>query len=99
MLLFMLTYIFRVIKGPSHWDRVLAVNLVFSKIIMIIITFASINETAYLLDFAIIYTLSGFIGTIFLVIFLAKRSERKHKHEHLQNHQVKQSRENQGELD
>ncbi|MCL2006516.1 MAG: monovalent cation/H+ antiporter complex subunit F [Treponema sp.] len=43
------------------------------KIILIIIVFASINNTAYILDFAIIYTLFGFIGVIFTANFLLER--------------------------
>jgi len=66
-------YLMRVIIGPSVWDRLLGMNLILSKTIIIIILFAAIFETTYLLDFAIIYALSGFIGTIFLALFLSQR--------------------------
>ena len=61
--------------GPSIWDRLLGMNLISTKIIMIIIVFASINNTAYLLDFAIIYTLFGFIGVIFTALFFLEKSK------------------------
>ena len=67
----------RVIIGPSVWDRLLGMNLILSKTILIIILYASIFETTFLLDFAIIYSLSGFIGTIFLALFLSRRDLQK----------------------
>jgi len=77
MVAFVLIYIWRVIKGPSIWDRLLAMSILSTKIIVIIILFAMVNETAYLLDFAIIYALFGFIGTIFIALFLSERSQRR----------------------
>jgi len=74
---FMVAYIIRAVVGPSVWDRLLGMNLVATKIIIIIMVFASMNETEYLLDFAIIYALSGFIGTIFVTLFLFDRHKRK----------------------
>jgi len=70
-------YLVRVIIGPSVWDRLLGMNLILSKTILIIILYASIFETTFLLDFAIIYSLSGFIGTIFLALFLSRRDLQK----------------------
>ena len=72
-------YIHRIIKGPSVWDRLLCMNLVSAKIIVMIIIFASLHETAYLLDFAMIYALSGFIGIIFISLFLLERRKRGKK--------------------
>jgi len=72
-------YLVRVIIGPSVWDRLLGMNLILSKTIVIIILFAAIFDTTFLLDFAIIYALSGFIGTIFLSLFLSQRNLQKSK--------------------
>jgi len=74
---FLVAYVIRAVIGPSVWDRLLGMNLVATKIIVIIIVFASIHETTFLLDFAIIYALSGFIGSIFITLFLFERSKRK----------------------
>jgi len=68
-------YLVRTIKGPSVWDRLLGMNLVSTKIITMIAVFASINGAGYILDFAIIYALSGFIGTIFVALFLMERQK------------------------
>ena len=66
-------YILRVKIGPSIWDRLLGMNLITSKVIVIIILFAYINGITYLLDFAIVYALMGFISTIFIALFLSER--------------------------
>lgn len=66
-------YIIRALRGPSIWDRLLAMNLIATKIIIMIIAYASEVNSAFLLDFAIIYALSGFIGTIFISLFLSER--------------------------
>jgi len=72
-------YGIRVAVGPSVWDRLLGMNLIASKIIVIIIIYSSISEMTFLLDFAIIYALSGFIGAIFLALFLSERDMIKSK--------------------
>jgi len=79
MPVYLFLFFVRVVMGPSIWDRLLGMNLVSTKIIIIIIVFASVNETAYLLDFAIIYTLFGFIGVIFTALFLLERTKREEK--------------------
>ena len=79
MLAYLSLYFVRVVMGPSIWDRLLGMNLISTKIIIIIIVFASINKVAYFLDFAIIYTLFGFIGVIFTALFLLERTKREEK--------------------
>ena len=81
LLFLMILYIVRAVKGPSIWDRLLALNLIATKIIVIIVLFASLQGEAFLLDFALLYSLSSFIGTIFIALFLSKQklSERRRK--------------------
>jgi len=81
LLFLMILYIIRGVKGPSIWDRLLALNLIATKIIVIIVLFASLQGEAFLLDFALLYSLSSFIGTIFIALFLSKQklSERRRK--------------------
>ena len=66
----LILYVIRAVRGPSVWDRLMGYNLISTKVIVIIIAIASYRELAFLMDFAIIYTLTGFIGTIFLSLFL-----------------------------
>ena len=77
LLVFLFLYIGRAIIGPTIWDRLLAMTVISTKIIVIITVFASVFDRSYLLDFAIIYALFGFISTIFIALFLSERSKRK----------------------
>lgn len=79
MTAFIFVFLFRIIKGPSPWDRLLGLNLITSKIIIIIIVFSYINDTSYLLDLAIIYALFSFISEIFIALFLADRAKEGEK--------------------
>ena len=73
LLIYLIIYIARIIEGPSIWNRLLCVNLVMTKIILMIVIYASMHDTGYFLDFAIIYAVCGFIGTIFLANFMSDR--------------------------
>ena len=73
LLIYLCVYIAKIIEGPSIWNRLLGANLVMTKIILIIVVFASMHDTGYFLDFAIIYAICGFIGTIFLANFMSDR--------------------------
>ena len=68
----MVIYVFHALRGPSVWDRLMGMNLVATKAIMAIVVFSSIQDTAYMLDVAILLALFGFIGTIFLALFISK---------------------------
>ena len=73
MLIYFVLYMVRVVKGPSIWDRLLGLSLISTKILIIIILFASYRNTAYLLDIAIVCALLGFIGIVFTAIFMLGR--------------------------
>ena len=79
MIAFLLLCFIRLVKGPTIWDRLLGMNVVATKIVAILIVYASVNDTAFLLDFALIYALSGFIGTIYIALFFAERKRRRPK--------------------
>jgi multicomponent Na+:H+ antiporter subunit F len=73
VLAFILLCIIRAVLGPSLWDRLLGLNLVTSKVLIIIVLFSYIVELPFLLDLALIYALIGFVGTIFTAMFLMDR--------------------------
>ena len=77
LLVYLSLYLLRAVMGPSVWDRLMGMNLISSKIIMIIAVVASTRQTAYFLDFAIIYALFGFIGSVFISLFLLNRTQRR----------------------
>ncbi len=65
----------RVILGPTIWDRMLGLNLISSKLVMIIILYAMLQERSYLLDIAIAFALLGGLGIMFIAIFVQKRGK------------------------
>lgn len=64
---------FRIAIGPSVWDRLLGLNLVASKLVMMIVLVACIKASAFLLDVALIYALLGFIGVTFMAKMMVSR--------------------------
>ncbi|MGX8797337.1 monovalent cation/H+ antiporter complex subunit F [Fusibacter sp. JL298sf-3] len=63
----------RILKGPSLWDRLLALNLLTAKIIMIMIVFAYVKDLSMILDTALIYALLSFIGILFIALYVQKK--------------------------
>jgi len=70
----------RAVTGPMLWDRLLAMNLITVKGMLVIIVYATLEEVHGLIDVALVYALFSFIATIFLALFLSEhkaRGERK----------------------
>ncbi len=63
------------ILGPSIWDRLLSLNLLTSKVIMILVLLAVLFKETYILDLAIVYALLGFVGVMFIAISVQKRGQ------------------------
>ena len=55
--------LFRVLRGPSIPDRVLATDT-FAAVIISIMVLLSLETNDFLMDIAIVYSVLGFIGTI-----------------------------------
>ena len=68
-------YLIRVFIGPSAWDRLLAMNLISVKVLIVLILLATIEESTFFLDVAIVCILLGFIGTIFISQFIREKIE------------------------
>jgi multicomponent Na+:H+ antiporter subunit F len=68
-------YFYRVARGPQIWDRLHGMDLITTKVLLIVVLYASFMDTAYLLDFAIMCTLIGFISVVFTSIFLRERKK------------------------
>lgn len=54
----------RVIKGPTIQDRVLVINIVGSKTLIILVLMAFIFKSSIYLDVAILFVLLNFIVTV-----------------------------------
>jgi len=68
----MLFSLFRVIFGPTTWDRLLALNLVSAKTILLIALYAVYTERPVLLDISLSAGIIGFLTiTLFAKFILA----------------------------
>ena len=59
-----LLVIYRAIKGPRVYDRVLAVNAIGTKTVVILALIGFAYERPYFLDIALVYALINFISII-----------------------------------
>lgn len=73
--LFSIAGLFRVLYGPTIWDRLLGFNLFSSKIIVIALLIGVLIDRSYVIDVALIYGVLGFIGTIMLSRFVERRGD------------------------
>jgi len=66
----------RGVMGPTLWDRLLVMNLMTVKGMLIVIVYATVNDNLAIIDVALIYALFSFIATIFLALFLLDHKRR-----------------------
>ena len=59
----------RAIKGPKVYDRLLAVNVIGTKTVILIALLGFIYERPHFLDIAIVYALINFIATFAILKF------------------------------
>lgn len=54
---------FRVIKGPTKGDRIIGINIIGTKTIVIIALISFMLKETYFIDVVIVYALINFIGS------------------------------------
>lgn len=64
LLLAIILVLYRAIKGPRACDRVLAVNVIGTKTVVLIALIGYIYERPHFMDIALVYALINFIATI-----------------------------------
>ena len=73
---FIVTLIFfsmiRVVKGPTIADRVVAINVIATKITIAIVVISILTNQQTYIDVALVYALIGFIASIAIVRYLEK---------------------------
>lgn len=69
ILITMALALIRVLLGPTVYDRILAVNALGTKTVLIISVFGFLSERPDFLDIALVYALINFIGTIAILKF------------------------------
>jgi multicomponent Na+:H+ antiporter subunit F len=56
--------LYRIVKGPTFFDRVLAVNLIGTKVVVLLALIDFLYDRPEFVDISIAYALINFIGTI-----------------------------------
>jgi multicomponent Na+:H+ antiporter subunit F len=74
IILVLLTFVglYRAVVGPTAEDRIVAINMISTKVTVIIAMIALISSQAFYVDVALVYALLGFIATIGLAKLLLK---------------------------
>lgn len=62
--------LYRAVKGPTVYDRVLAVNAIGTKTVVLIALTGFIYNRPHFLDIALVYALINFIATIAILKYL-----------------------------
>lgn len=56
--------LFRALRGPTIYDRIVAVNVIATKTIIMILLLAFALDAPYFIDVALVYAMCGFVGTV-----------------------------------
>ena len=70
----MVLVLIRLIKGPTLYDRVLALNSFGTHTVLLIGIVGFLNERPDFLDIALLYALINFVGTIAILKFFRYRA-------------------------
>ena len=72
LLLSLLAVVYRLIRGPHPWDRLLAYNAASNRIFVLLALIAVINDRHSYLDATIVYAALSFLGVIILARFMER---------------------------
>jgi len=67
----------RAVRGPSVYDRVLAVNMIGTKTVLLLSVIAFLYGRPDFLDLALAYALINFIGVLAVLEFFRNRALRR----------------------
>lgn len=70
LVIFIVASFIRMLKGPTIWDRILMLNLISAKVILMIAIYAIYQDSTTLLDIAISYGIIGFLTMTLLSKFI-----------------------------
>ena len=74
ILVTMVLALFRALRGPSVYDRVLAVNMFGTKTVLLLAVVAYLYGRPDFLDLALTYALINFVGVLAVLEFVQSRS-------------------------
>jgi multicomponent Na+:H+ antiporter subunit F len=69
-IIFSLLAILRAYSGPTVLDRVVAMNVITTNVVIILLIFAFIDNSYYYIDVAFVFVLGSFIGTLCILKLL-----------------------------
>ncbi|MEW5784345.1 MAG: monovalent cation/H+ antiporter complex subunit F [Bacillota bacterium] len=61
---------YRALVGPSAIDRVIAINIITTEIVMLILIYAFLGDTVHYIDVALVFVLGTFIATLCILKLL-----------------------------
>ncbi|WP_243096920.1 monovalent cation/H+ antiporter complex subunit F [Thermohalobacter berrensis] len=67
----------RMIIGPTVWDRLLALNLISAKTILLLTLYGSYTDNIHVLDVSIAYGIIGFLTITLLSLFISRGGRQK----------------------
>ncbi|MBE6067399.1 MAG: cation:proton antiporter [Clostridium lundense] len=63
---------YRAIKGPSAADRLVAINVIGTKTIILILMVSFILKETYFIDVALVYALISFVASVIIANYIEK---------------------------
>lgn len=66
----------RALLGPTLYDRILAVNMVGTKTVLLLCVMSVVAGRGDMVDIALVYALINFVGVIAVLRFLTARAGR-----------------------
>ncbi|GAA0723329.1 Na+/H+ antiporter Mnh2 subunit F [Clostridium malenominatum] len=73
-----LACLYRAVKGPTSADRLIAINVISTKTIIIITMVSFIIKETYFVDVALVYALISFIASIVIANYIESSGGKKH---------------------
>lgn len=67
-----LTLIYYMLKGESIWERLIGLNLIVIKLVLLITVYAIMIDSSAVLDISITYSIVGFVSLTLLSRFLLR---------------------------
>jgi len=77
LLLSLVLVLWRLVKGPTPWDRLLAYNSASNRVVGILAITAVTAGRSVLLDVAVVYVALSFLGIIILARFMERGGENR----------------------
>lgn len=68
-----LTVVYRLVRGPTMQDRVIALNVIGTNIVVVLALLAVVTDNPSALDIAIVYALLNFLTSIAVSKFTVER--------------------------